>query len=206
MFFKNPKILIVDGESPACEMLKKSLKSKGFDCLMADRAEKALACLAEESFDVALMELELPDMNGMELLKRFNSDFPSVSSIIITSVNSVDTAVEIMKAGALDYMTKPFDIKRVEKSIQCVLNKRVHSKGSYNDSQKELEDMDSIAQGVEARQEILDVHFEKVVYQTVEIARNMGFSEEGIQKWVALQERETANRVKIVTDSILKIC
>jgi DNA-binding NtrC family response regulator len=207
MFAKNPRILIVDDEIPICELIREELTCRGYKCETACSAREALARLAANCFDITLLDISLPEMSGIELLKVIETSYPGTASIMLTAVNDLNVAVDTMKAGAQDYITKPFDFDRLDTAIRAALENRNHTK--YHDSDiiqdKTINDIEAIAQGVEARQEILDIHSEKVVQQTVDIARNMGFPEEKIQKWIAARTEIRSKKVKIVVDSIYKL-
>ena len=100
MFCQNPRILIVDDEEPVCDLLSSSLSDQQYRCTIAFNAEEAVGKLGLEQFDVALLDIRLPGVSGMELLKRLRSEHPEVIAIMVTAVRDVDTAVEAMKLGA----------------------------------------------------------------------------------------------------------
>jgi DNA-binding NtrC family response regulator len=103
-----PSILVVDDEPEIREGLELLLGSEGYQVTVADCAEAALARLDERPFDALLLDVSLPDRNGIELLKDIRGRDPSVSIILITAYGSINMAREAFKSGALDYITKPW--------------------------------------------------------------------------------------------------
>jgi DNA-binding NtrC family response regulator len=200
------KVLIVDDEPNICGLLRESLSDRGYQCTIAQSAAQALERLNESKFDVALLDVRMPGMSGVELLNRVKSSYPSLAIIMLTAVDEVDTAVETMKAGASDYITKPFDLDRVDKAVRAALE-RVDRDQAANTEKVMDENMaaiDAIARGVEARQEMLDVHSEIVVRQTIDIARQMGLPENKIEEWTAQREEQSSRKMKRIVSSLVK--
>ena len=102
------RILIVDDEDPSRDLCRMFIESDGYEVETSDRAEKALALLQFKRFDLVLTDLSMPDMDGVELVKQVRYHHPSTSVIIMTAFGSVSSAVESMRSGAYDYITKPF--------------------------------------------------------------------------------------------------
>lgn len=102
-----PKIFVVDDESSVRESLQHIL-SRDFFVTAVDSAGKAKEILQKETFDVVLLDILLPDSSGIILLKEFKKHYPQIPVIMITGMRQVKTAVEAMKLGAFDYLTKPF--------------------------------------------------------------------------------------------------
>lgn len=108
-------ILIVDDETASRDLCKAFLESDGYEVHTCDHAKKALALLELKRFDLILTDLSLPEMSGVDLIKQVKYHYPHTDVIIMTAFGSVTSAVESMKAGAYDYVTKPFprDLLRV---------------------------------------------------------------------------------------------
>jgi DNA-binding NtrC family response regulator len=102
-------ILIVDDEFAMRDSLSSWFRDDGHEVVAAESGEQALRCLQERSFDVALVDIRMPGMDGMELLERIQRVDPRIQIIIVTAFAAVDTAVRALKQGALDYVTKPVD-------------------------------------------------------------------------------------------------
>ena len=102
------KILVVDDEEHMLKLFEKILTKQGHDVRTADSGTKAISLVEEESFDLMFSDLVMPDFGGMDLLKEVKTGYPDVPFIVITAYGSIGSAVEAMKAGAFDYLTKPF--------------------------------------------------------------------------------------------------
>lgn len=200
------KVLIVDDETNICGLLRESLSARGYQCTIAQSAAQALERLNESKFDVALLDDRMPGMSGVELLNRVKSSYPTLAVIMLTAVDEVDTVVETMKAGASDYITKPFDLDRVDKAVRAALEKVDRGQASSPEkvTDESMAAIDAIARGVEARQEMLDVHSEIVVRQTIDIARQMGLPESKIEEWTAQREEQSLRKMKRIVSSLVK--
>ncbi|MBB1489017.1 sigma-54-dependent transcriptional regulator [Oceanospirillum sediminis] len=120
---KDFSILIVE-DSPALSGLYHSyLATEDFQVTVAETGSEALALLETQVFDGLLLDLQLPDMNGLEILKQIHQQQLPVASIIITAHGSVETAVETMHYGAADYLEKPFDSSRLLTTVHNALKK-----------------------------------------------------------------------------------
>src|SRR5687768_11210492 len=93
------------------------LKREGYEVTTASDGEQALAVLQKSPAHVVVTDLVMPRLGGMELLKRVREDFPDVPVIMITAHGTVDSAVTALKAGAFDYITKPFEQEELKKVI-----------------------------------------------------------------------------------------
>jgi two-component system, NtrC family, response regulator AtoC len=110
-------VLIVDDEVNIRRVLAAMLKREGYEVTTAADGEQALAALQKTPVHVVVTDLVMPRMGGMELLRRVTGDFPDVPVIVITAHGSVDSAVAALKAGAFDYITKPFEQDELKKVI-----------------------------------------------------------------------------------------
>ncbi len=178
MVNKKPSVLIVDDEQVVCDVLHDELSEQDYLCTTVLNGNDALAKLATQDFNAVLLDIRLPGMSGMEVLREIWLNHPSTVTIMITAVNDVDTAVEAMKLGASDYIVKPFNLDRVNSSISTALEtKPAISKSSTR--------MDAIAVGVEVKLDPLSNYSELVTERTVDVARQLGIAEEEIQRWAA---------------------
>jgi len=114
-------ILIVEDEAIMRESLRDWLTDGGYQVETADEGEEALRTIAERDFGVVILDLRLPGKDGIELLREAKEKRPQLKGIIITAYPSVQTAVEAMKEGAVDYLPKPFDLNDLEKLIRETL-------------------------------------------------------------------------------------
>jgi DNA-binding NtrC family response regulator len=104
-----PRILIVDDEPRMAEVVATALSRADYECRTCGSGAQALAALEEFEADIVVTDWKMPDMDGVELLRRLRSERPDLPVILLTAYGSVPAAVEAMRAGAFDYITKPFD-------------------------------------------------------------------------------------------------
>src|SRR6266481_4664870 len=117
MTTSNATILIIEDEAKMRRLLELNLADDGFKTLSAGDAESGLKLLQNESVDLVLTDLKLPGMNGLDFLaaiKRFQAALPVV---VMTAFGTVETAVEAMKAGASDYVLKPFSLDEMKLKV-----------------------------------------------------------------------------------------
>jgi len=114
-------LLIVEDETIMRESLRDWLRGEGYEVETAEEGEEALQRIGTREFGVVILDLRLPGRNGLEVLREATAQNPKLKGIIITAYPSVETAVEAMKMGAVDYMVKPFTPDALEKAIQEVL-------------------------------------------------------------------------------------
>jgi two-component system, NtrC family, response regulator len=110
-------VLIVDDELNIRRVLAAMLKREGYEVTTAADGEQALAVLEKTPVHVVVTDLVMPRVGGLELLRRVSVDYPDVPVILITAHGSVDSAVAALKAGAFDYITKPFEQEELKKVI-----------------------------------------------------------------------------------------
>jgi len=116
----NKKILIVDDEKIICEHLRKVLERESYEVRVCHSGFEALERLNEESFAVAVVDIKMPGMDGIELLGKIKEKYPQTSVVIMTAHGSVETAVKAMKMGAMDYLSKPFEAEEIKLVIERV--------------------------------------------------------------------------------------
>ena len=116
------KILVVDDDQQVRGYFSKTLSEvTGFSVEVAETAEEALQKLQEVMFDLVLVDLKLPDMDGLQLITEIVNSKPEILTVLITGYGSSDVAVEAMKRGASDYLTKPFDLDDMVIRLRKVL-------------------------------------------------------------------------------------
>jgi DNA-binding NtrC family response regulator len=128
-----PKILIVDDEPTILNLLNKILTGQGYDTTPASNGEKALQLLELEAFDLMISDINMTPINGMELLRKSSKSYPNMGIIMLTAYGTVGTAVEAMKEGAFDYITKPFKLDELVLTVQRALE--------YNNALTENKDL-----------------------------------------------------------------
>lgn len=116
---KSPQqILIVDDEAVVRNGISRALMSKGMIPQSAASGKAALACLRNQSFDLVLLDIRMPDMDGITLLKQIHARYPETRVIMITGYPSIDSAVHCTKLGASDYLVKPFNLDDLEAALK----------------------------------------------------------------------------------------
>ena len=118
------RILVVDDEESIREFLDIMLRKEGFEVTLAEDGQKAIDLLKKKSFDMVISDLQMPNVTGMELLKHMRESYPDTRFMIVTAFGTTESAVEAMKMGAYDYITKPFKIDEVRLIIGNALRSR----------------------------------------------------------------------------------
>jgi len=118
---KTKSILIIEDEAIMRESLRAWLAEDGYQVEAAKDGEEGSKAIAERNFDVVLLDLKLPGKDGIEVLREARALRPQLKAIIITAYPSVQTAVQAMKEGAVDYLSKPLDLNDLEELIAGTL-------------------------------------------------------------------------------------
>ena len=124
MFQEIVKILIVDDDPSIRNMLTIVLKKSGYGVVSTDSGRSTLDKLKKETFDLIISDIKMQDINGIELLKKIKSISPEIPVIMITAYASANDAVEAMKLGAEDYITKPFNLDELKIIIDRAIYKK----------------------------------------------------------------------------------
>ena len=115
-------ILIVDDEPSIIQSLQGILADEGFEVIAADGGLKALDIIKETIPDIILLDIWMPDIDGIETLKRIRQLYPSLQVIMISGHGTIETAVKATKLGAYDFIEKPLSLDKVLLSINNALN------------------------------------------------------------------------------------
>ena len=119
-----PRILVVDDEESIREFLDIMLRKEGYDVTCVEDGQKAIDILKKKSFDLVISDLQMPNVTGIELLKHCRETYSDLLFMMITAFGTAESAVEAMKMGAYDYITKPFKIDEVRINIANALRSR----------------------------------------------------------------------------------
>ncbi|MCB0414681.1 MAG: sigma-54-dependent Fis family transcriptional regulator [Bdellovibrionales bacterium] len=119
-----PRILVVDDEESIREFLEIMLRKEGYEVTCAEDGQKALDLIEKKSFDMVISDLQMPNKTGIELLQEVRNQNNDVLFMMITAFGTTETAVDAMKMGAYDYITKPFKIDEVRLNIANALKSR----------------------------------------------------------------------------------
>jgi two-component system response regulator PilR (NtrC family) len=118
------KILVVDDEQSMREFLDIMLKKEGYKVSLASNGEEVLRLIEKDIFDLVLLDIRMPKMDGIAVLKKIKASSPETVVIMITAYASADTAIKAMKEGAYDYITKPFKVEEIKLIIKNALEKK----------------------------------------------------------------------------------
>ena len=134
-----PHILVVDNEPLVCQQLDRLYTHSGHKVTIASSAEEAIERLEKGNIDLVVTDIRLPGLSGVELTKWIQETSPDVPVIVITGYADVETAVEVFKVGASDYVVKPFSAATIQESTRAVLEREKelieirHLKKSFKD-------------------------------------------------------------------------
>jgi len=115
-------LLVVDDEKNYLLVLKELLVDEGYEVLTAQSGANALAILNETELDLVVTDMKMPGMSGLELLEKLKQKDPQLPVVMMTAFGTVEKAVEAMKKGAFDYISKPFDNESLKKTVATALN------------------------------------------------------------------------------------
>ena len=140
---KGARILLVDDETEFTSNMSKLLESRGYRVATADRGEKAIKALDQNKFDVMVLDLKMPGMDGIATLKEVKKLDLFTETLILTGHGGVDSALEAMKLGAYDYLTKPCEIDQLVEKIEGAWKKK--------DKKQQKDYMDKIQKAIEGK-------------------------------------------------------
>lgn len=170
------KILVVDDEKVLLDLTSIILTAKGFDVLTAENGQEGLERIAKEQPDLVLLDYMMPGMDGMTALREIRVRFPDVYVIMFTGKGSEEIAVDLMKAGASDYILKPFSNQDLLDRIENVLRIRrieIHNRQLREEREHLLREIEEWNQELEARVEQKSAELEQAhaeIVQTEKLA------------------------------------
>lgn len=133
------RILIVEDEARIASFIAKGLRAAGFDSEQADSGTRAIVQLANGSFDLVILDLGLPQMDGFDVLEKIRSGGDEIPVIILTARTSVEDTVQGLSSGAQDYMSKPFRVEELIARVKLRLKSRQDSAGESSSPSTEWE-------------------------------------------------------------------
>ena len=198
-----PRILIVDDDPIIVRFIQANLKANHYATVVAMDGTEALKAVEQELPDLVLLDIMMPGTLGSVLLPQIKLSFPDTAVIMATAVVEPDTIVNCMKNGALDYITKPFDVNQLVKNIQMVLEKKSLElnlkeksqvlEGKVTEQAKELQKLfidavESLISALEAKDKYTAGHSRRVTKIALDIAYGLGVKGEdlGNIRWSAL--------------------
>jgi len=115
------KVLVVDDEREVRQVLHEFLAGRGYDVAQAGSGEETLAALAREPFDLILLDVSMPGMDGVETLKRITALESPVPVIMVTANSDIGLTSKLLALGAADYIPKPFDLEYLDQAVSIQL-------------------------------------------------------------------------------------
>ena len=117
------KILVIDDEAIVRTSCERTLIPEGYDVRLAVSGKEGIACMEKEPFSLVLLDLKMPDMDGIEVLGTINRTWPDTKVVMITGYSTVDTAVQALRLGAYNFIEKPFTPDTLLGAVQEVFEK-----------------------------------------------------------------------------------
>lgn len=122
------RLLIVDDESRFLDAIATRLRKRGFDVKTATNGHDAIELAREEKFDVALLDLKMPGMDGSEVLRHLKEEHRFLEAVILTGHGSLENAVELTKLGAFGYLPKPYELEKLLETLKEAYEERLKKK------------------------------------------------------------------------------
>ncbi len=184
------RILVVDDEESMRQLLEIALGKEGYRLTLAESGGKAIEMFDKSSYDLVISDIKMPDMGGVEVLRHVKETDPTVPVIMVTAYASAETAVEALRLGAYDYLTKPFKLEELKANIRNALEK-VRLKRENESLKRELkksQGLDSMLGGSRAMLELFE-HIKSVAAtnSTVLITGESGTGKELAAKAIHLR-------------------
>jgi len=194
---KQGSILIVDDENAIRRLLHQKLSSEGYQCQEAGNAEQALDKLRNNAIGLVILDIRMPGKSGIELLPEIKASYPDTAVVMATATTDTNIAIQCMKQGAYDYITKPFNLDDVVLSVDRALEKRglelenkeyqQHLEEKVAEQAKKirtsfLSAITALAYALEAKDKYTSGHSQRVADIAVAIAKEMGLSQEIIDR------------------------
>ena len=197
-----PRILIVDDEREITEILA-DLLSEDYDCLKAGSAEQALDCLRAGEFQLVISDITMPGMSGLDMIPHVKQLSPDTVVVMISGMQTVESAIGALRLGAFDYLMKPFDLRQVEAVVKRALehHELVVAKRRYENHLEELVEqrtveldralnslegayrstLKALTAALETRDSETHGHSERVVSYSLRLGREYGLSSEDMK-------------------------
>ena len=145
---KSIKLLIVDDETRFLNAIAQRLGKRGFEVRTAERGEEAIQMARTEKFDIALLDLKMPGMDGGEVLRVLKDEHDFLEAIILTGHGSLESAVELTKVGAFSYLPKPYELEKLIQVLKEAYQARLEKK--FASDQAKMEKIMAMAEGESA--------------------------------------------------------
>ncbi|KSA14469.1 sigma-54-dependent transcriptional regulator [Maribacter dokdonensis] len=130
MDLRKENILIVDDDIDILELLQRHLQAMGYHTYKAVSVKEALFILKDTFIDLIITDIQMPEIDGLQLLKFANEHYPEIPKLVVTGYPSVEDSLEVIKSGATDYLTKPFTKSELKDAIEKAFEQNAHRKNS----------------------------------------------------------------------------
>lgn len=212
-------LLVVDDEESIRGALNRFLSQQGYRVLTAESGEEALEILARESIDAALVDVRLPGISGIDLVPRVVETGPHIAILMLTAVNDATTASLCMQRGAMEYLTKPIDLKDLDRAIRRALERRETSHQSTGLSKffqeegarrhAELErvsvaTLEVLVNALEAKDSYSRGHSARVADLSAMVAAEMGLADEEVERVRTAGRLHDIGKIGVREDIFLK--
>ena len=137
------RLLLVDDEVQFLNAIARRLRKRGFDVTTASNGHEAIEIAREEKFDIAILDLKMPKMDGGEVLKALKKEHRFLEAIILTGHGSLESAVELTKVGAFSYLPKPYELNKLLETIADAYQERLRKK--FAADQEKMDELISLA-------------------------------------------------------------
>ncbi len=196
------KILIVDDEAEVRSILLRYLEKEGAECVASPDAYDALTKMKNQDFSLVISDVMMPGMSGIELLRLVKKQEPEMAFIMITGLLDIHTAVESLRTGAYDFITKPFELPVVRRAVdralerrRLIIQNRCHQEelerevqertSELNDALYDVEEsykitLEALVMALDAREHETSAHSQRVREYTLTLARNLGLPHEDL--------------------------
>ncbi len=114
------KVLVVDDDPQVCKMISTSLKDHGYHVQSYSQPRQALQAVRKAPFDMAIIDIKMPDLNGLEIVEKIKAEDPRIAPIVMTAYPDIQTAAETMRLGSRDYLCKPFKEEDLLKAVERI--------------------------------------------------------------------------------------
>jgi len=142
---KKIKLMLVDDEKDFLDSLARRLGKRDFDIITASEGKQAISLAKKEKFDVAILDMKMPGMDGMELLGILKKKHKFLEILILTGFGGIDSAVEATKLGAFAYLEKPYDFEKLIETIKNAFEARLKKK--FESDKKRMEELQMLSMG-----------------------------------------------------------
>jgi putative nucleotidyltransferase with HDIG domain len=197
------QILIVDDEEMICSIMARRLSREGYACVTARNGREALNQFYKETFSLILSDIRMPEMDGIELLKKVKAVNPKMMMIMVTAYADIEMAVEAMRLGAYDFLTKPVNLELVILSVRNALEKKrleeeieayhknletlveertAKLQQAYHILKKaHLDSVKVLAEAIDAKDPYTRGHSDRVRRMSMKIAIHLGFPQDRLE-------------------------